>query len=160
MTNGGTTQERDADERQAEGSKNNDEGGQVRKGAQVGSRASQSVADPLSLSLSLTSSRTVFGGRTPIFPSRDSGSRHVFSPLLQFSSGSDRSAVQYLQMEAAKEEKSSFASRSPAPPPSERNTFLWCGRRSRLGRRAGGRWPMMGSVEPLELIARGGFSPE
>ena len=52
MTNGGTTQERDADERQAEGSKNNDEGGQVRKGAQVGSRASQSVADPLSLSLS------------------------------------------------------------------------------------------------------------
>ena len=53
MTNGGTTQGRDADERQAEGSKNNDEGGQVRKGAQVGSRASQSVADPLSLSLSL-----------------------------------------------------------------------------------------------------------
>ena len=106
----------------------------------------------------LTSSCTVFGGETDTDLSRDSGSRHVFSPLLQFSSGSDRSAVQYLQMEAAKEEKSAFA-RPASRSPSERNTFLWCGRRSRLGRRTGER-AMMGSVGPLELIARGGFSPE
>ena len=83
----------------------------------------------------LTSSCTVFGGETDTDLSRDSGSRHVFSLLLFFPE-SDR--VQYLQMEAAKEEKSAFAhpaSRSP----SERNTFLWCGRRSRLGRRTGAR---------------------
>ena len=42
-------------------------------------------------------------------------------------------AVQYLQMEAAREEKSSLPQRSRSP--SERNTFLWCDRRSRLGRR-------------------------
>ena len=108
----------------------------------------------------LTSSCTVFGGETDTDLSRDSGSRHVFSLLLLFFPESDR--VQYLQMEAAKEEKSSFARPARlAVAVGEKHIPLV--RPPKPFRAADGREggrAMMGSVGPLELIARGGFSPE
>ena len=87
-------------------------------------------------------------------PGQRESSRLLSSSLLPPSP----TRVQYLQMEAAKEEKSSFARPArPAVAVGEKHIPLV--RPPKPFRAADGR-AMMGSVGPLELIARGGFSPE
>ena len=78
------------------------------------------IAASLSLSLSLSlSSCTIFGGRTPIFPGTAGvvTSSLFFSPSseCEWSGGRRRRSVQYLQMEAAEEEKSSFVREKHIP---------------------------------------------